>query len=505
MRIAFADIFKVFWMSYKDMLRKYQHFDRTRLFDASWNITQMWTTVHVPWTADYLNTKFTLTLVKESPVVIVLSQLDTRYFQDLQGQYEFTLSFRVQRDSENDNNYIVRSHGNLGMKRSCNTDITLEAGSYSVLLKVSASRDLDIPPPDAIVKEWAADKSDKLIQQGLSYDLAHAKGLIVESEEEKRKRLAREAKKTSGDRAKLRTKTEKELRKKHEIAKKQAARDRRAREKSERAQRRRAARENANGQGDDNRSDAAVAGSVKDDGQRQPVQTASDADAKTPAQPDAEDVPKPADDEVTNGPATVESATENGDKTTNSEQKPAPEPIVESLEPVVARADTIKDVPESIKVNGEVVISDQKQLPTPDVTPEPDRSGPPGVDDNSDVDSFPDFEFDSDIDLPPLSDEDEEDEKGADAEDDDEDEDNEEEEEEEDEGFIDPWNAVCVLGLRVYSQVKDADVTLQVIRPKNDEDKETSLDRDDPAKGLLKTESSGRAGWASSNRTFLNF
>lgn len=67
----------MFWISYKDLLRKYQSFDRTRLFGADWNITQQWTTVNVPWTADYNDTKFSITLTKKGPVVIVLSQVST--------------------------------------------------------------------------------------------------------------------------------------------------------------------------------------------------------------------------------------------------------------------------------------------------------------------------------------------------------------------------------------------------------------------------------------------
>lgn len=67
----------MFWISYKDLLRKYQSFDRTRLFGADWNITQQWTMVDVPWTADYNDTKFSITLTKKGPVVIVLSQVST--------------------------------------------------------------------------------------------------------------------------------------------------------------------------------------------------------------------------------------------------------------------------------------------------------------------------------------------------------------------------------------------------------------------------------------------
>lgn len=58
-------------------MRKYQSFDRTRLFGPDWNITQQWTTLNVPWTADYNDTKFNITLTKKGPVVVVLSQVST--------------------------------------------------------------------------------------------------------------------------------------------------------------------------------------------------------------------------------------------------------------------------------------------------------------------------------------------------------------------------------------------------------------------------------------------
>jgi len=76
----------MFWISYKDLLRKYQSFDRTRLFGPDWNITQQWTTVDVPWTADYNETRFSVTLTKASPVVIMLSKV-----------YSVTLRFQWKR------------------------------------------------------------------------------------------------------------------------------------------------------------------------------------------------------------------------------------------------------------------------------------------------------------------------------------------------------------------------------------------------------------------------
>ena len=64
-----------FWISYEDLLKKYQTFDRTRLFGDDWKVTQQWTSLTVSWTSDYHSTKFSFTIEKKAPVVLVLSQV----------------------------------------------------------------------------------------------------------------------------------------------------------------------------------------------------------------------------------------------------------------------------------------------------------------------------------------------------------------------------------------------------------------------------------------------
>ena len=171
----------VFWMSYKDVLRKYQFFDRTRLFhdQPDWHISQQWTSIDVPWRTDYQE-KFRITLTKDSPVVIVLSQLDDRYFKGLEGQYEYTLQFRLHESGSQDaEDYIVRSHGNYLMTRSVSVELKcLQQGTYSVFLKVFATRDLEKSPAEDVVKKLCHEKEDneKLLQVGHAYDVAHSKG-----------------------------------------------------------------------------------------------------------------------------------------------------------------------------------------------------------------------------------------------------------------------------------------------------------------------------------------
>lgn len=65
----------MFWISYDDLLKKYQHFDRTRLFGPEWTVTQQWTSLNVPWSADYHNERFGIEISRTTPVVVVLSQV----------------------------------------------------------------------------------------------------------------------------------------------------------------------------------------------------------------------------------------------------------------------------------------------------------------------------------------------------------------------------------------------------------------------------------------------
>ena len=169
----------VFWISYVDLLRKYLHFDRTRLFrDPEWRFCQRWIGVDVPWTAVY-NEKFHIKLTKDSPLVLVLSQLDKRYFRGLQGQYQFRMHFRLhEQDRPGAEDYIVRTLGNYLMERSVSIEIpNMAAGNYSVFVSVSAERDSKAHSIEDVVKRECKKRTEneKLAQVGHAYDLAHSK------------------------------------------------------------------------------------------------------------------------------------------------------------------------------------------------------------------------------------------------------------------------------------------------------------------------------------------
>lgn len=172
----------IFWIRYQDLLRKYDEIYRTRLFADEWRVAQQWVNVDVPWAGDYLDTRFEVTLEKGAQTVIILSQLDERYFRGLVGQYVFLMSFRVHKKGEED--YLMRTHGEFYRQRSVSAELFLEAGTYEIRMKVAASRNDKAHKVEDIVKGNWLDRREKLLQVGLSYDIAHAKGQLEYEEED---------------------------------------------------------------------------------------------------------------------------------------------------------------------------------------------------------------------------------------------------------------------------------------------------------------------------------
>ncbi|KAL4792446.1 hypothetical protein BDV19DRAFT_380821 [Aspergillus venezuelensis] len=395
-----------FWISYEDLLKKYQHFDRTRLFGPEWTITQQWTSLNVPWSADYHTTKFKLDVTKAGPVVLVLSQLDTRYFKGLIGEYDFVLKFRLEKEGEDD--YIVRSVNNSLISRSTNAEVDLEPGTYHILMKITAYRCATESTED-IVRRLAPKRREKLVQIGLSYDLAHAKGIVIETEAERQEREVREYRRKDAERKRLRDETKKRLQR--EWIRNQKINARRARAEERLAAK--AARLTLNGKCADHGPERVLTDSpVESPAEMIGLVNGNGMDSKPPKN---DSVPSIKFDEAnspvaTHGPYDAFSARSHR-RSTNS-------------------------------------ISRHRRRTY-----------------NRDADLLEGFEFDSEIDMPlegpvtrppslqtSLS--------------------------TELDNKTDPWNAVCVVGMRVYS--KDAGLSLEVVRPIEDES-EAALDIDDPA------------------------
>jgi hypothetical protein len=168
----------IFWIPYDDFLRRFNGIWRTRLFTPDWNVTQHWTTIQVPWSSEYIDTKFEFVQPKATCAVIVLSQLDTRYFRGLEGQYKFQLAFRLHRYGAQGPIVQGYSSGDL----SATTEVDLEAGTYDVLLQISGQRDSTQLKVEDVVKQNWLKRCSKLMRIGLSHDLANAKGQSSEPE-----------------------------------------------------------------------------------------------------------------------------------------------------------------------------------------------------------------------------------------------------------------------------------------------------------------------------------
>jgi len=150
--------------------------------DPGWRLAQQWSSVAVPWGVMRHQDKFHFTVKADTAVVLVLSQLDDRYFNGLEGQYMFKLYFRLHPvEKTNPQDYLARSHGNLVMDRSVTTELSnLRSGTYSAFVQVLAKRLPWKKSVEEVVSKLCRDKdieaNEKLYDVGRSYNMAHAKG-----------------------------------------------------------------------------------------------------------------------------------------------------------------------------------------------------------------------------------------------------------------------------------------------------------------------------------------
>ncbi|KAF9038122.1 hypothetical protein BJ165DRAFT_1408041 [Panaeolus papilionaceus] len=141
-----------FLMEYSDWLATFSQIDRTIIFDSSWSMSSEWLRVPVapppaPWS--FGDVSYTFEVEKPTKAIIVLSQLDERYFRDLIGTTEWTLDFVVVKEGEEEP--IAESNHSQFWQRSVNADIELEAGKYYVYARldrtfVGEDRPSIVPP-----------------------------------------------------------------------------------------------------------------------------------------------------------------------------------------------------------------------------------------------------------------------------------------------------------------------------------------------------------------------
>jgi len=444
------------------------------------------------------------------------------------------LHFRLEKDGEQD--YIVRSHGNYLMDRCVSVDLDLEPGTYSVLMKITAKKIDSKATAEQVIRETCRDRQDKLLQIGLAYDLAHAKGQIKETEEEKKTRLEREAKKKAADRQKRRQELRSQLLKTWEVNKKRVARGKRdvkrKEEHNKKVEARKAARAKATKDGDKASPTIARQDATEAANQVNKVDspgTTETVKQDTPATTDESSAdPKPEETKVEGEKAKAEESKPDEtkpdetkpDETKSDQSKPGePEPVdsTNTTDPptkieaaVTGKQDGKATIAEGNKEGdsanpalGKDVAAEDKaaqfEAALKNVPSDLDNSGAPNAaapctapaavtasppsaaGDNNDweYDSLASFNSSIDTDLdgfppspppeaeaalslaaPPAY------------------------PDEEDENVVfknDPWNAVCVVGLRVYS--KDEGLSVLIVRPKSKDDEDTPLDLDDNSKG----------------------
>ncbi|KAI3530403.1 calpain family cysteine protease [Colletotrichum abscissum] len=404
-------------INYDDFLRKFQHIDRTRLFhDPAWRCAQRWIGVEVPWKSQF-NEKFQIKLSKDGPLVLVLTQLDTRYFKGLQGQYSFRIHFRIhERDRPGAEDYIVRSHGNYLMDRSVSIELPdMPAGEYSIFMSVTGERDTNISSVEDVVKRECKKRVEnaKLAQIGAAYDLAHSKG-TAHLQEVARLRKIKEQQKASESRQKERRKLWERRHTNREVTKQQTKknnekRDRKLAKKTEAAKAKADLEAAQKAAADANKAEEAKPLEEKPKDQAVQTEVAKEESKDVAAGGSKSDGTNESKEESKEG-SKEGSKEESKDEVKEdvADEKPvdktAPEP------PAQKSYDSDGDSSDSPIEDWEELFSEDDMVRKPRLTP----AGPPKRRD--------------------------------------------ERYESEEEGLPDPWNAICIVGVRVYSMDENVEV-----------------------------------------------
>ncbi|KDN34646.1 hypothetical protein RSAG8_12271, partial [Rhizoctonia solani AG-8 WAC10335] len=155
-----------FLMEYTDFLNTWTMIERSRLFDSGWKMSSMWLDVKsrsFPCAWNYGDVSFTLSVkedtpavivlsqlddryfseisgysqLEDTPAVIVLSQLDDRYFSEISGYSQWTLEFMVYQKGAPASDAYASSAHTIFWRRSVNVELgTLEAGDYVVHVRL---------------------------------------------------------------------------------------------------------------------------------------------------------------------------------------------------------------------------------------------------------------------------------------------------------------------------------------------------------------------------------
>ncbi|KAK7017794.1 cysteine proteinase [Favolaschia claudopus] len=129
-----------FVMEYSDFLQCWDEIERTLLLDAdgsNWISSSHWLRVNtrpLPSAWTYGDVCFTISIPHRSSAIIVLSQLDTRYFKRISSPYEWTFDFQLFKRGESLPLGTLPRH--RFYSRSVNLEVVLEEGEYIVHVRL---------------------------------------------------------------------------------------------------------------------------------------------------------------------------------------------------------------------------------------------------------------------------------------------------------------------------------------------------------------------------------
>ncbi|KAF8797356.1 cysteine proteinase [Phlegmacium glaucopus] len=153
-----------FVMEYSDWLECFAQIDRTILFDSTWMMSSQWLHVPVPplpvaWS--YGDVTFTFSLPGPSTTIIVLSQLDSRYYRDVAGRASWTMDFTLVKEGQKEP--IAESGHSDFYLRSVHLEVDLEAGNYIVYVRLD--RTMDRNENNTTVDEWQLRKLSRILTE----------------------------------------------------------------------------------------------------------------------------------------------------------------------------------------------------------------------------------------------------------------------------------------------------------------------------------------------------
>ncbi|KAG8926735.1 hypothetical protein FRC02_008704 [Tulasnella sp. 418] len=120
-----------------DFLSVWGLVEKNHIFDDSWVVSSLWVKVDAgehprPWS--FGDISYQISIPKATSAIIVLAQLDTRYFDELAGCYMWSLDFTVSK--KGDGEVLGSSYYSSQDERSVKLEVNLEEGEYVVHVRL---------------------------------------------------------------------------------------------------------------------------------------------------------------------------------------------------------------------------------------------------------------------------------------------------------------------------------------------------------------------------------